>query len=179
MPRWWPVGRRGPLPKPSDRRAGRGAREPGRALELLLATEAPSPPAGLSDTVVEAWATYWASDVAAVASSVDVPVIRRLFVMYDQYEQAIVVVNKAIVVKGSTGQIRVNPLADYAFKLAGQILRLEEELGLTPLARQRLGIAVAERYRSLDELNRSLTHQTSDSDGDEGGAADDPRLKLA
>ena len=110
--------------------------------------------------------------MAAVASEVDLPVIRRLFVMYDQYEKAIEIVSKAIVVKGSTGQIRVNPVGDYAFKLAGQILRLEEELGLTPLSRQRLGIAVAEKYRSLDELNRSL-------DGGLAPERHDPRLALA
>ena len=78
---------------------------------------------------------------------------------------------KSIVVRGSTGQIRTNPLAEYAFKLAGQILRLEEELGLTPLSRQRLGIAVAERYRSLDELNRALDQEAGSIDG-----GPDPRL---
>jgi len=172
------VGRRGPLPKPSERVAGHRAREPGRVLELLpAAVQAPDPPPGLTDQVLVSWESYWASDVAAAASEVDLPLIRRLFVMYDQYAQAIEVVNKAIVVKGSTGQIRVNPLADYAFKLAGQILRLEEELGLTPLARQRLGIAVAERYRSLDELNRSLTTHEQ-GDGEDGDDVD-PRIALA
>jgi P27 family predicted phage terminase small subunit len=115
--------------------------------------------------------------VAEVASEVDLPVIRRLFSMYEQYEQAREVVKKTLVVRGSTGQIRVNPLADYAFKLSAQILRLEEELGLTPLARQRLGIAVAERYRSLDELNRAL--QGRDDDDDPDRTEDDPRLALA
>jgi P27 family predicted phage terminase small subunit len=142
-------------------------------LELVPArAAAPAAPDGLSDEIAGWWDAYWASDVASVASEVDLPLIRRLFGMYGQYEQAVEVVNKAIVTKGSTGQIRVNPLADYAFKLAGQILRLEEELGLTPLSRQRLGIAVAERYRSLDELNRSLAAEV------DGGGEPDPRLAL-
>lgn len=167
------MGRRGPLPKLAERQQGH--RQPRPKLELLPAEtqQCPEAPAGLSAALVEAWKAYWRSDVARVANEVDLPLIRRLFGMYAQYEQAMEVVNKAIVVKGSTGQIRTNPLADYAFKLAGQILRLEEELGLTPLARQRLGIAVAERYRSLDELNRSLQH---DADRDDGR---DPRLELA
>jgi P27 family predicted phage terminase small subunit len=168
------MGSRGPLPKPAERRVGH---HPARApLELVPARETvPEPPQGLSEQVLELWETYWRSDVARVASEVDLPVVRRYVVLLDQYEKAIEVVNKAIVVKGSTGQIRTNPLADYALKLAGQLLRLEEELGLTPLARQRLGIAVAERFRSLDELNRSLTQTAADEDGNE----QDPRLALA
>lgn len=166
------MGRCGPLPKPAERQQGHRQARP--KLELLPAAEerAPAPPAGLSNELADAWSAYWRSDVARVASEVDLPLIRRLWGMYGQYEQAIEVVEKAIVVKGSTGQIRTNPLADYAFKLAGQILRLEEELGLTPLSRQRLGIAVAERYRSLDELNRSLEQPPEADDGD-------PRLELA
>ena len=167
------MGKRGPLPKPSARRAGhRRARKP-KALELVPAeATVPVPPSGVGASTLAAWETYWRSDVAAVASEVDLPVIRRLFVMYDQYEKAIEIVSKTIAVKGSTGQIRVNPVADYAFKLAGQILRLEEELGLTPLSRQRLGIALAEKYRSLDELNRSLNDGLTTE-------RQDPRLALS
>jgi len=167
------MGRRGPLPKPPARQAGHRKPKPAAVLELVPAQPYPLPPVKLSAAATAAWKAYWRSDVARVASEVDLPVIGRLFVMYDQYEQAIEVVNKALVVKGSTGQIRVNPIADYAYKLAGQILRLEEELGLTPLSRQRLGIAVAEKYRSLDDLNRSLsTHDVEDN-------GEDPRLALA
>ena len=166
------MGRRGPLPKPAERQQGH--RQPRAKLELLRVPEpeAPDPPAGLSGQWLRAWAAYWRSDVARVASEVDLPLIRRLFEMYAQHEEAMDVVKKAIIVKGSTGQIRTNPLAEYAFKLAGQILRLEEELGLTPLSRQRLGIAVAERYRSLDELNRAL-------DGHVGTTYEGPDPRLA
>ena len=167
------MGKRGPLPKPPARRAGHRREKNAQVLELLPAdTSLPAPPPGLGASALAAWETYWRSDVAAVASEVDLPVIRRLFVMYDQYEKAIDIVSKSIVVKGSTGQIRVNPVGDYAFKLAGQILRLEEELGLTPLSRQRLGIAIAEKCRSLDELNRSLSNGLKDE-------RKDPRLALA
>ena len=56
-------------------------------------------------------------------------------------------VGKALVVKGSTGQIRANPLADLALKLEGSIGRLEGELGLTPAARQRMGIRLVQAVR--------------------------------
>src|SRR2546425_6774404 len=157
------MGSRGPLPKPAERRVGHHAEHKPVSLELVPVRQVvPEPPDGLNESALESWDIYWRSDVARVASEVDLPVVRRYFVLLDQYERAIEVVNKAIVVKGSTRQIRTNPLADYALKLAGQLLRLEEELGLTPLARQRLGIAVAERYRPLDELNRSLSQAESD-----------------
>jgi P27 family predicted phage terminase small subunit len=67
--------------------------------------------------------------------------------MYDQHSRAMEVVGKALVVKGSTGQIRANPLADLALKLEGSIGRLEGELGLTPAARQRMGIRLVQPVR--------------------------------
>jgi P27 family predicted phage terminase small subunit len=136
---------------------------------------APEPPESLGQATSAAWEAYWASDVAQVASEVDLPLIRRLFQMYEAYEQALQVVRKATVVKNPRGDMRLNPLADYAFKLSAQILRVEEELGLTPLARQRLGIALAERYRSLDELNRALSDR---DDHDRDDASEDPRLAV-
>ena len=76
--------------------------------------------------------------------------------MYDQYARVQKVVKKSLVVRGSTGQIRTNPLAEHALKLETQILRLENELGLTPMARQRLGIAVGEAATSLASINELL-----------------------
>ena len=53
------------------------------------------------------------------------------------------VVRKALVVRGSTGQIRANPLADLALRLDASIVRLENELGVTPAARGRMGIRIS------------------------------------
>jgi len=39
-----------------------------------------------------------------------------VFGMYDQYARVQKVVKKSLVVRGSTGQIRTNPLAEHAFK---------------------------------------------------------------
>jgi P27 family predicted phage terminase small subunit len=120
------LGHRAKLPRPQPASAAGGLRPPARA-EWLPATRA-------------AWRAFWASDMAAVAAAVDLPAIGRLFAMYDQHARAMEVVGKALVVRGSTGQIRANPLADLALKLEGSIGRLEGELGLTPAARQRMGI---------------------------------------
>jgi len=55
-------------------------------------------------------------------------------------------------VAGSQGQPRLNPALDGIMKLEGAILRLENELGLTPSARLRLGITFADASNSLDAL---------------------------
>jgi phage terminase small subunit len=50
-------------------------------------------------------------------------------------------------------------------KLESAILRLENELGLTPSARLRLGIVFADAHASLDGLNeRLLSRYTTDED---------------
>jgi P27 family predicted phage terminase small subunit len=68
--------------------------------------------------------------------------------MYDQHSRSMDVASQTLLVKGSTGQVRVNPLADHALKLEGAIVRLENELGLTPAARVRLGIHLTQERKT-------------------------------
>jgi P27 family predicted phage terminase small subunit len=68
--------------------------------------------------------------------------------MYDQHARSMDVASQTLLVKGSTGQVRVNPLADHALKLEGAIVRLENELGLTPAARVRLGIHLTQERKA-------------------------------
>ena len=144
------MGRRGPLPKDPEALLGHRARA-----QRQRAEPAPMPggfrvPAARAEWRPEtraAWRAFWRSEMAAVAAAVDLPAIHRLFAMYDQHARAMEVVGKALVVKGSTGQIRANPLADLALKLEGSIGRLEGELGLTPAARQRMGIRLVQAVR--------------------------------
>ena len=134
------MGRRGPLPKDPDALLGHRSKAE-RARPAAPGTfRPPRASDGWLPATRAAWRAFWASEMAAVASAVDLPAIGRLFAMYDQHSRAMEVVSKALVVRGSTGQIRANPLADLALKLEGSIGRLEGELGLTPAARQRMGI---------------------------------------
>ena len=159
------MGRRGPMPKPADKVLGHRRRRPPVPKDLP-----PQRPAGRDDwlpTVTAAWETYWASELARLSLDVDLPSIYRLFDMYDQHGRAMDVVRKALVVRGSTGQIRANPLADLALRLDASIVRLENELGVTPAARGRMGIRIsapetprlaesnsaAERYGHLRVVN--------------------------
>jgi P27 family predicted phage terminase small subunit len=100
----------------------------------------PPAPDGLTEEIAARWETYWRSPAATISDPVDMAAIQRLFGLYSQHQKASEVVAQGLVVKGSVGQIRVNPLADHVLKLESAILRLETELGLTPMARVRLGV---------------------------------------
>ncbi len=142
------MGRRGPLPKDPDALLGHRAKAQRQRAEAGPGTaRIPAARAEWRPETRAAWRAFWRSEMAAVAAAVDLPAIGRLFAMYDQHARAMEVVGRALVVKGSTGQIRANPLADLALKLEGSIGRLEGELGLTPAARQRMGIRLVQPVR--------------------------------
>ena len=65
----------------------------------------------------------------------------------------------------------LNPLINLTLKLEDKILRLEQELGLTPLARQRLGIAYSEAQTGFAQLQKLL-------ELDDQKEIEDPRLKV-
>src|SRR5437773_1896083 len=131
------MGKRGPLPKPQAH--GHRIRNPGTTLALpSKERQIPAVSKDWSATTRAAWRAYWRDDVSVVAREVDMPSLRRLFGMYDQRARAQQIVDEALVVRGSTGQVRTNPLADHVLKLETAIVRLENEFGLTPMARSRL-----------------------------------------
>ena len=65
---------------------------------------------------------------------------------------------------GSRNQPRLNPIYDLIFKLEGSIHTLETELGASPLARARLGIAVGQATLTAAELNRMTRDRPSHDD---------------
>lgn len=124
--------------------------------------EIPPAPRGLSLPVRKAWKVYWQSEVAQVARDPALPAIRRLFQLYDQYERATAILRDKMIVPGSMGQPRVNPVANYLVKLEPLILRLESELGITPMSMMRLGIAFGEVQMTAAELNRIAEKEPDD-----------------
>lgn len=159
------MGARGPLPKPAvqsqghRKRTPRGEARPTGTVSLLPVADVPErvipdPPPDLLPDVMEQWEAFWQSDVSQVIQPENMAQVRRLFLFYDQYSRAMAVARKALAVKGSTGQIRVNPLADHALKLDASIVRLENELGLTPLSRARLGLTIGQAQLTVEEVNR-------------------------
>jgi P27 family predicted phage terminase small subunit len=115
----------------------------------------PKPPTGLLATTRRAWARYWSSEVSRVVTDADYDLIERLFVLRDEHARALRTLRATgeRMVSGSRSQPRLSPLYDLVFKLEGAIHTLESELGLSPLARARLGIAVGQATLTAAQLN--------------------------
>lgn len=135
----------------------------------------PAPPAGIeSAAVLEAWAEYWSSTVARAADTVDLPAIRRLFVYRDEWERAMDGYRKARLVEGSMGQPRLSPFAAQLTTLEGMIAKLENELGLTPYSRSRLGLAIGQARQTVADLNAAAAVSAKPGKEDRG---DDPKSR--
>ena len=108
----------------------------------------------------ERWDNYWASDLAKMTQIVDLAVVERLHQYYDQIERCNRVIrqngSKEMISVGSKGQPRISPVIELVLKTEEKVLKLENELGLTPLSRQRLGIAHSEAALSITELQKQL-----------------------
>jgi P27 family predicted phage terminase small subunit len=153
------VGERGPI--------GRGQGHRTRRLVALRsggpAGTAPAPPPGWLKATRQAWDAYWRSDVARAVAEVDLAAVERYFAYLDEWRRAMRGYRAQRLTRGSTGQVVVHPLAGQVARLETMLARLERELGLTPMARARLGVTIGEAARSLEEL-------LDDDDDDDPGA---------
>lgn len=149
-----------------------GTQQGHRSLQLMTGAgvarlEIPAPPAGLEKASVALWNAYWESPPAAVALDVDkLGVAGRWIEAVDERRKALRGLRKARLVKGSTGQPTLNPLAAWIKSREDVIAKCEAELGLTPYARQRLGIAVGQAALTAAELNR-MTEEIADGGEDD------------
>jgi P27 family predicted phage terminase small subunit len=165
------------LPKEPARAQGHRRREPDPAttaspvLTAVALQGVPEPPEGLLESTLEAWRTYWRSDVAQAVGDENRVTVRRLFELIDQRDRAMEIVRQTLVVRGSKDQLRLNPVADLVTKLETAILRLETELGLTPMSRARLGIATGQAQLTLEEINERFR------EGQKPRRRKDPRLQ--
>lgn len=118
----------------------------------------------------DAWSAFWSSSLPQLLTKADHSALVRLFDMYDRRERFARALSRKPFVEGSTGQEIVNPAARAIGQFDKSIVQLEDRFGITPLARMRLGIAMGEAARSLDEMNREF-----DEDEDDDGFVD-PRV---
>lgn len=158
------MGSRGPLSKPDDQRQ----RHPKPVVVPLGSPpDVPSPPPKLLKATRQAWDRYWESDVARAVTPAEWSVVERYFTYADEHARALSVLRRGHrTVEGSRGQVRLNPLADYLSRLESSMVRLETELGLTPMARARLGIAVGTARLTAAEVNR-MALDPADADNTE------------
>ena len=136
------MGTRGPVPLPNSRRADQRQRE----WEAMPALPRPEPPPWLGD--VDAWDVFWRSDSARIVTEEMVPTVERLFYLRQLYAEW-----------QAPGHIQTSRDLDSVIKLSGTLRALENELGLTPLSRRRMGARPASR--GAQELTNLLK--------DEGG----------
>ena len=169
------MGSRGPLPKDEGIRQNRRSRT---NLKLIAQHDVqtvviPEPPAGLDELRRESWREFFESELSQLVNGTDLSAVNRLWAYYQQHADLTAIFAKGRMVAGSTGQPRLNPALDGLMKLETAILRLENELGLTPSARLRLGITFADAASSLDALNDRLAAKLAQSDDLWDGFADE------
>lgn len=161
----------GPPPKPADRRQNRGRRDLGlvsaAAADLAIPAADPKWLAATRD----AWVGYWESPVAsAVDRSSDLPGLERLFSLRDERERCYRSAKRARLVDGSTGQPVLNPLYKHMSTLDASILALEDRLGLSPMARLKLGVQIGQARRTLADLNAQAETDEDVDDHDRFGS---------
>lgn len=147
----------GPPPIPTERVRARGnpghKKLPTPVVELAAVSQTPRPPAQLMDAGREAWDRLWTAAQAWLSPKTDLGIMTRLCesidlraAMMEQIEE------DGLMVKGSMGQVRVNPLLDKMIALDAQITRFEGLCGFTPADRARLGVAEVKRASAVEDF---------------------------
>jgi phage terminase small subunit len=85
----------------------------------------------------------------------DLPALNRLWIYRDQLARALDEFGKAPLVEMKNGRMMVNPIAQVVSKWERAVCQLEASFALTPLARMKLGVTVAEG-QSLASRNAAL-----------------------
>jgi P27 family predicted phage terminase small subunit len=165
----------GPPPKPIGRRQRRNPRtsteRAGVGLVVVAGGRqaAPAPPAGLLKATREAWSAFWSSPLAPmVVPATDLPALERLFTLRDERARALRGYRARRLVVTDSG-VALNPLLRVLKQLDAEIRQLEDRFGLSPIARLRLGVALGEAARSLEEL---LDDDDDDDPDQRRGAVD-------
>lgn len=146
------MGKRGKAP--TGKRAEKDRNAPAIVVQINEEATTSPPPPDLHPAVVEAWNAYMASGVAKVLDQVDLPLLRRWAHAYDQWlTTSAEVKDHGPYVQGSMGQPVLSPEVKYLKGLESDIQKYEGELGMTPMARARLGLTVAEGQLTAAQLN--------------------------
>ena len=144
--------------------AGHRAKPPGglRALPVPAAetgepVEIPAFPRGLLKRSREIWVRFWESELAVhVDRSADLYRIERWARDVDELERAWRLYRQSRFTTGSMGQTRLNSVWKVIQDCETRIAKAEEQLGMTPLARARLGLTLGAAATTLDDLNRRM-----------------------
>ncbi len=119
--------------------------------------EIPKPPRGISRRARQTWDTLWTSSLANAIQETDMPAVHRWIMYVDRWYRVYKALeNSDATVPGSSGQLVLNPLSTELQRLEGAIKQLEGQIGLTPMARARLGLTTAEGHLVAQQLNEMV-----------------------
>lgn len=124
----------------------------------------PPAPIGLLKVSKDRWEAYWRSAISsAVDLNADFGLVERWIRSVDEWHRAYRSFRKERVTTGSTGQLVLSPLAKLISQLESEIGRCEQQLGLTPIARLKLGLTANQERLTAAALNRSLSEEDASS----------------
>lgn len=157
----------GPPPKAAARRQ-RSRRDMGADIGTVAKPgKPPAMPRGLCPQAQTAWNGFWGDTVSGIMRPSDAPIVKRWVKAVDRYYRLLAEADREPIVAGSMGQARANPIYDVVLRMETSIRADEAQLGVDPLNRLRLGVALTESAKSLADLN---TEAETD--------AEDPRIIL-
>jgi phage terminase small subunit len=137
-----------------------GHRAPRQGLKIVPNPERPpppKPPTGLLKWTRERWDAYWSAPISDhVDRDSDLHKVESFFEFVDERRRAWTAYRRKRFVPGSMGQLRLNPVWKVVLECEQRIDRLGDELGLSPLARARLGIAFGEAASAMRELEEAM-----------------------
>jgi P27 family predicted phage terminase small subunit len=164
-----------PRRKPAAARQNRETRDIG--LVRNPSGEVPACPtlAGkeMSTSVRSAWESFWASSIASLVLEADMVALVRLFECYELRERMMRVWLVEPFVLGSTKQVVAHPASREVASLDARIAALEEDFGITPASRLKLGIVLGAAAKSLEEINSAFDNEPEQEDD----RYSDPRLR--
>lgn len=153
------------MPGPARKPPGKRIRKTTPAIGLVSTTAGKRPPkmpVGLCRQAQDAWRGYWSDEVAGVMRASDITLALRWIANVDRYYRLIAEADREPVVDGHTGQPRPNGLYNLALKIEASIKVDEAQLGIGPLNRLRLGVALSETARTLADLNAEAADDQND-----------------
>ncbi|MBI2912014.1 MAG: P27 family phage terminase small subunit [Chloroflexi bacterium] len=149
---------RGRPPKPEHLRHGhrKGHLTVVQPEQQVQPRRVPRAPAGLLPQTRALWRDYWRSPVAQAADlDADAFLLERWIRAVDEWER-VGEAFREVRFLWHDDRLVLNPLARYLHQLERTINYAETQLGLTPVARVRLGITIGQERLTAAALNRML-----------------------
>lgn len=145
-----------------NQRGGRG-----RVFEVVTrgTRKAPPAPKGITPQARKVWREFWSTWISdAVNYEAHGERLRWWIHCVDERWRLEKLVTATPLVKGSHGQLMLNPLQRRIDRLTRDIERAEEAYGMTPLATWRMQLTATEAKRSANDLRRELMTPVSRTD---------------